>query len=92
MKVFLRHAFSNNRHTDLGMSNQEITNKAMSLIEKNRTLLKEGDNTLIGKVNGIEKSFKAYMKNEKVISINMYPGISNRSIGTVINYGEITWK
>lgn len=51
-----------------------------------------GDNTLVGTINGIQKSFKAYVKDGKITSINMYPGVSNRATqGTVINYGDLTW-
>ena len=90
---FVKHAFARNRHADLGLSIDNMASKGMNLIEKNKGFLKEGDNTLIGTVNGIQKSFKAFVKNGKVMSVNMYSGTSNRvTNGTIINYGNKKWK
>ncbi len=56
------------------------------------SLLKAGDNTLIGKINGVEKSFKAFVKEGMILSVNMYPGVSKRvTKGTIINFGNIKW-
>ena len=89
---FTKHAFAGGRHADLGLSVETMTSKGMNLIENNMSLLKAGDNTLIGNINGIQKSFKAFVKDGKIMSVNMYPGVSNRMTqGTVINFGNITW-
>jgi hypothetical protein len=64
----------------------------MNLVKQNAALLKAGDNTLIGNINGIEKSFKVFVQNGKIISLNMYPGVSGRvTKGVIINFGNITW-
>lgn len=64
-----------------------MASKGLNLVEKNMSLLKEGDNTLIGNINGIQKSFKAFVKDGKIMSVNMYPGVSGRvTQGTTINF------
>ena len=69
-----------------------MASKGMNLVESNMHLLKVGDNTLIGNINGIQKSFKAFVKDGKLMSVNMYPGISNRvTQGTTINFGNVSW-
>ncbi len=89
---FIKHAFSKGRHNDLGLTVEAMTSNTLKLIEQNKALLQAGDNTLIANVNGIAKSFKAYVKDGKIISINMYSGVSERATkGPIINVGEITW-
>jgi hypothetical protein len=89
---FSKHAFAGGRHADLGLSVETMTSKGMGLIKNNVSLLKAGDNTLIGNINGIQKSFKAFVKDGKIMSVNMYPGVSNRATqGTFINFGSVTW-
>lgn len=89
---FNKHAFAGGRHSDLGLSVETMTSKGMNLVESNLHLLKAGDNTLTGNINGIQKSFKAFVQNGKVMSVNMYPGVSNRvTQGTTINFGNVTW-
>lgn len=92
LESFTEHGFAGGRHADLGLTVKTMASKGLSLIKQNKALLKAGDNTLIGNINGIPKSFKAFVKDGKIISVNMYPGISNRATkGTVINFGNITW-
>ncbi len=92
LENFTRHAFAGGRHTDLGLSVETMASKGLNLIEQNVSLLKAGDNTLIGSINGVQKSFKAYVIDGKIISINTYPNISNRvTQGTIINFGDIKW-
>ena len=89
---FTKHAFTNGRHADLGLSVQSMTSKAYNLIEQNMALLKVGDNTLIGNINGVQKSLKAFVRDGKIMSINMYPGISNRvTNGSIIKFGNVKW-
>jgi len=89
---FTKHAFAGGRHADLGLSVETMASKGMNLVERNMHLLKAGDNTLIGNINGIQKSFKAFVQDGKVMSVNMYPGVSNRvTQGTTINFGNVTW-
>lgn len=89
---FAKHAFAGGRHADLGLSVETMTSKGMNLVENNMSLLKTGDNTLIGNINGIQKSLKAYVIDGKIRSVNMYPGVSNRvTKGTIINFGNVTW-
>lgn len=56
-------------------------------------LKRQGDNTLIGKINGLDRSVKVYLDNNTVKSINLYPGISNRGNlkNPIINFGEVKW-
>ena len=92
LENFTKHAFAGGRHADLGLSVETMASKGMNLIEQNISLLKAGDNTLVGSINGIQKSFKAFVKDAKIMSVNMYPGVSNRiSKGTIINFGNVTW-
>jgi hypothetical protein len=89
---FTKHAFAGGRHADLGLSVETMASKGMNLVEQNMSLLKAGDNTLIGNINGIQKSFKAFVQDGKIMSVNMYPGVSNRvTQGNVINFGNVTW-
>jgi hypothetical protein len=89
---FSKHAFAGGRHSDLGLPVDVMASKGLSLIEKNMVLLKTGDNTLVGNINGIPKSFKTFVQDGKIMSVNMYPGISSRSTqGTVINFGNVKW-
>jgi hypothetical protein len=89
---FTEHANANDRHSDLKLSNEQLLEKSNELIMNNRHKYVEGDNTMVGKVNGINKSFKIYIQDSAIKSVNMYPGISNRpTTGPVINYGNIKW-
>ena len=92
LENFTKHAFAGSRHADLGLSVETMASKGMNLVESNMHLLKAGDNTLIGNINGIQKSFKAFVQDGKIMSVNMYPGVSNRvTQGTTINFGNVTW-
>jgi hypothetical protein len=54
--------------------------------------LANGENTILTNINGIPKTFKAFVNDGNVQSINMYPGVSNRTTqGTIINLGNIKW-
>ena len=92
LENFTKHAFAGGRHADLGLSVETMASKGLNLVQENMPLLKVGDNTLIGNINGVQKSFKAFVQDGKVMSVNMYPGVSNRATqGTVINFGNVTW-
>jgi RHS repeat-associated protein len=92
LENFLKHAFAGGRNAEIGLSAEAMASKGMNLIKKNTSLLKPGDNTLVGSINGIQTSFKAFVKDGKILSINMYPGVSQRvTQGTVINFGNIKW-
>ncbi|WP_167554263.1 hypothetical protein [Sphingobacterium sp. CZ-2] len=70
-----------------------MVENAFKLIESNKAILKPGDNTLIGTINGIQKSLKAFVKDGEILSVNMYPGVSTRiSDGGIIKFGDILWK
>jgi hypothetical protein len=89
---FKNHALSGGRHNDLELNDDQILERSNELIMKNRFNFSEGDNTMIGKVNGIDKSFKIYIRNGEIISTNMYPGVSTRvTNGNVIRYRNIKW-
>ena len=89
---FKEHAFANDRHNDLNLNKEQIVEKSNELIMNNRYKYTEGDNTMTGKINGIEKSYKVYIQNGTIKSINMYPGVSNRiTTGNVIRYGNLNW-
>jgi RHS repeat-associated protein len=92
LEKFIKHAFAGARHADLGLAVEQMAANGMKLIEQNASLLKAGDNTLVGTINGKSKSFKAFVKDGEIISVNMYPGVSSRvTQGTVINFGNVTW-
>ena len=92
LQRFIEHAFANGRHADLALSTETMASKGISLIEDHMALLKPGDNTLVGYINGIQKSLKAFVKDGQIISVNMYPGVSNRvTQGAIINFGNIIW-
>jgi hypothetical protein len=92
LENFTKHAFAGGRHADLGLSVETMASKGLNLVEQNMSLLKAGDNTLIGNINGIQKSFKAFVQDGKIMSVNMYPGVSGRvTQGTTINFGNVTW-
>ncbi|WP_286862269.1 MULTISPECIES: DUF6443 domain-containing protein [Sphingobacterium] len=92
-EAFKKHALANGRHNDLGVSGETLVENAFKLIENNKSMLKAGDNTLIGTINGIQKSFKAFVKDGEIMSVNMYPGVSNRvSDGVIVKFGDILWK
>ena len=67
-----QHANANNRNNDLDISESKMAEKTTALIMRNRYRLKEGDNTFVGKINGINKSIKAFVRNGEVISTNLY--------------------
>lgn len=91
-EAFIKHFNSGSRHADLGLSVETMATKTMNLVEINMGLLKAGDNTLIGNINGIQKSFKVFVKDGKVMSVNMYSGVSNRvTQGTTIEIGNVSW-
>ncbi|MCD2421589.1 hypothetical protein LQ567_02375 [Niabella pedocola] len=90
--ILTKHAFAGGRHADLGLSVETMASKGLNLVEQNMPFFEAGGNTLIGNINGIQKSFKAFVQDGKILSVNMYPGISNRvPHGTVINFGNVTW-
>ncbi|HVI48129.1 MAG TPA: DUF6443 domain-containing protein [Chitinophaga sp.] len=92
LEKFMEHAFARGRHADLNLSAETMASKGLYLVEQNMSLLKAGDNTLIGNVNGVQKSFKVFVQDGKIMSVNMYPGVSNRvTQGSVINFGNVTW-
>ena len=92
-EAFKKHALANGRHNDLGISGEKLVENAFKLIEDNKSLLKSGDNTLTGTINGIQKSFKAFVKDGEIMSVNMYPRVSDRvTDGTTIKFGDILWK
>ncbi|MHB9148133.1 MAG: hypothetical protein ACYC2U_07110 [Candidatus Amoebophilus sp.] len=92
LENFSKHAFTGGRHADLGLSVETMASKGLNLIEQNMHLLKVGDNTLIGNINGIQKTFKAFVKDGKIMSVNMYPRVTNRvTHGAVINFGNVVW-
>ena len=91
-EAFKKHTLANGRHNDLGVSSEKLVENAFKLIENNKSMLKTGDNTLMGTINGIQKSFKFFVKDGEIMSVNMYPGVSNRvSGGTTIKFGDLLW-
>ena len=88
-----QHANAKNRNNDLDISESKMAKKTTELVMRNRYRLKEGDNTFVGKINGINKSIKAFVRNGEVISTNLYPRISNRiTDGPIIKFGNKKWK
>ena len=71
LEKFIEHALARGRHVDLGLADEQIATKAFDVIKQKQALLKVGDNTLTGTTNGIEKSFKAFVKDGKIISVNI---------------------
>lgn len=90
---FQEHAFSKERHNDLNVQNDVITQKTMDLVTNNRPQFNEGNNILQGTINGIPKSITVNVNNGIVRSVNLYPGYTNRiSVNPTINFGELLWK
>lgn len=89
---FNKHAFSENRHVDLHLPNEEITLNVKDFVLQNQSQLRQGDNTFLMNINGIDKSIKVYLENTTIKSINLYPGISNRiSTNPPIKMGNFHW-
>lgn len=88
----LEHAFANGRLNYLGSNVGAVKQKAISLANSYKPLLKNGDNTIIGNINGQATSIKAFVKDGEISNMNIYPGVSNRATdGPVINFGNQTW-
>lgn len=88
-----QHANAKNRNNDLDISESKMAKKTTELVMRNRYRLKEGDNTFVDKINGINKSIKAFVRNGEVISTNLYPRISNRRTDApIIKFGNKKWK
>ena len=89
---FQEHAFSKNRHEDLGLTESEIINNLEDFVVRNRLNIKEGSNTFQGNINGIQKSIIINVNEGQIRSLNMYPGYSNRPTrNPVINFGKLKW-
>jgi len=89
---FTEHAFAKGRHADLGLPTETMATNGYNLINQNLSKLANGENTILTNINGIPKTFKAFVNDGNVQSINMYPGVSNRTTqGTIINLGNIKW-
>lgn len=90
---FQEHAFSNDRHSDLNLPNDVITQKTMDFVTNNKPQFNQGQNILQGTINGIPKSFTVNVNNGIIRSVNLYSGYTNRiSVNPIINYGELKWK
>ena len=72
---FQEHAFSNNRHDDLGLTESEIINNLEDFVVRNRLNIKDGSNTFQGNINGIQKSIIINVNEGQIRSLNMYPVI-----------------
>lgn len=96
---FKGHFNAHDRNADLHLSVDEMTENVKKVVMENQQLLRQGDNTLVGKINGIDKSIKVYVENNTIRSMNLYPGISTRGLtGTKqilqnprINFGSKKW-
>lgn len=75
------------------LTEDELVSNTTDLIHQQSHLLRQSDNTLIGKINGLDRSVKVYLDNNTIKSINLYPGISNRGNlkNSIINFGEVKW-
>ncbi|MEQ2955425.1 RHS repeat-associated core domain-containing protein [Phocaeicola massiliensis] len=100
IEKFQRHFNAKNRHADLNLSVDKMTENVKNVIMENQQFLQQGDNTLVGKINGIDKSIKVNIENTTIRSINLYPGVSNRGLtggkqvlqNPRINFGSKKWK
>ncbi len=88
---FVEHGFAKNRHIDLGLSKEAMSQKGYDFVNQNLSMLKEGDNTIRLTINGIDKTIMANVKDGFVRSINMYSGPSGRISKYIIDFGNINW-
>ncbi|MCB6902082.1 hypothetical protein LK429_12230 [Hoylesella buccalis] len=92
IQKFNEHAFSNNRHEDIGISKSDITSHVEDFVIKNKFNLREGSNTFQGTINGIQKSLIINVHNGQIRSLNLFPGYSNRpTANPIIKFGELKW-
>lgn len=99
IEKFQRHFNAHNRHNDLNLSVDKMTENVKKVVMENQQLLRQGDNTLVGQINGVDKSIKVYLDNTTIRSLNLYPGISNRGLtggkqvlkNPIINFGSKKW-
>jgi len=90
---FLKHAFSSNRHADLGLSVEKIAINTYELLSRNLSKLSNGNNTMHVTINGVQKTMMANVENNVVRSMNLYSGTSKRlTKGQIIKLGEVTWE
>lgn len=90
---FKNHYNSHNRHADLNISDTQALKNTKQVINKFGYRLGQGDNTLIGQINGVDRSFKIFIEGNTVKSINIYVGFSNRTNlrNPILNYGKLKW-
>ncbi len=90
---FDNHAFSHNRHADIGVDNLTIKAKVKQVISDNRNLFHEGENTIKLNVNGIPKLIRVNIFNNKIRSYNFMPcnGVIIRSESPIIYLQDQNW-
>ena len=90
---FDNHAFSHNRHADIGVDNLTIKAKVKQVISDNRNILHEGENTIKLNVNGIPKLIRVNIFNNKIRSYNFMPcnGVIIRSESPIIYLQDQNW-
>lgn len=93
IQKFNEHAFSNNRHEDIGISKSDITSHVEDFVIKNKFNLREGSNTFQGTINGIQKSLIIInVHNGQIRSLNLFPVYSNRpTANPIIKFGGLKW-
>lgn len=69
---------------DLGSSIDDISNKTMSVISRNTSKLVEGSNDIVTKMNGHTATIRVFVKDNKVISGNVFKGTSGRNVNNLI--------
>ena len=93
LEKLIAHGLAKGRHADLGLPAKDAALRVIDLVSKNLSRLKTGDNTLYVVINGVQKTIKAFVEKGVVISINIYPGVSNRvTQGVIIELGKLIWK
>ncbi len=82
LKRMDRHLTSE-RVNEIGIKKDVLMNKTLDLVNNNRAILVEGDNTILFKVNKIDITMRVHLSGEQVKNINLFTGSSNRVLGPV---------
>jgi hypothetical protein len=69
---------------DLGGSREDILDIAISKIQKHSSKFIEGSNTIIATINGHTTTITTFVRDKKVISGNIYKGMSKRKVKNLI--------
>ena len=84
LKRQLSHIDDNYRFTKLGLSNDEIIDWISNIISKKSWKLKNGDNTIVSKINGETVTIRVNVANGALRNVNAFPWESPRVLWNLI--------